>query len=98
MAMTSSGRRTTRTIGMNDARAALTRLPEELEAESGVVSVTRHGRPVLAIMTWDDYEGILETFEILKDPEAMADLRQAIQDLEGGKVRDFEEVAAELGV
>ena len=51
-------------------------------------------------MTWDDYEGILETFEILKDPEAiaLADLRQAMQDLEDGKVRDFEEVAAELGV
>ncbi len=97
MAMTSSGLRAARKIGMNDARAALTRLPEELEAEPGVVSVTRHGRPVLAIMTWDDYEGILETFEILKDPEAMADLRQAIQDKEDGKVRDFEEVAAELG-
>ena len=49
-------------------------------------------------MTWDDYEGILETFEILKDPEALADLRQAMQDMEDGKVRDFEEVAAELGV
>ena len=49
-------------------------------------------------MTWDDYEGILETFEILKDPEALADLRQAIKDLEDGNVRDFEEVAAELGV
>ena len=49
-------------------------------------------------MTWDDYEGILETFEILKDPEALADLRQAIQDLEKGEARDFEEVAAELGV
>ena len=83
---------------MNDARAALTRLPEELEAEPGVVSVTRHGRPVLAIMTWEEYEGILETFEILKDPEAMADLRQAIKDLEDGNVRDFEEVAAELGI
>ena len=91
-------RQTTRTIGMNDARAALTRLPEELEEEPGVVSVTRHGRPVLAIMTWDDYEGILETFEILKDPEALADLRQAMQDMEDGKVRDFEEVVAELGV
>ena len=98
MAMTSTGRGATRKIGMNDARAALTRLPEELEAEPGVVSVTRHGRPVLAIMTWDDYEGILETFEILKDPEALADLRQAIKDLEDGNVRDFEEVAAELGV
>ena len=90
--------RTTRSVGMNDARGALTRLPEELEAEPGVVSVTRHGRPVLAVMTWDDYEGILETFEILKDPEALADLRQAIQDLEKGEARDFEEVAAELGV
>ena len=96
--MTSSVQRTTRRIGINDARAALTRLPEELEAEPGVVSVTRHGRPVLAVMTWDDYEGILETFEILKDPEAMADLRQAIKDLEDGNVRDFEEVAAELGI
>lgn len=88
----------TRRIGMNDARAALTRLPEELEAEPGVVSVTRHERPVLAIMTWDDYEGILETFEILKDPEALADLRQAVQDLDDGKARDFDEVAQELGV
>ncbi len=49
-------------------------------------------------MTWEECEGILETFEVLKDPEALADLRQAIQELEKGEARDFEEVAAELGV
>ncbi len=37
-----------------DARRELTRLPEKLGASSATVAVTRRGKPVLAIMTWDD--------------------------------------------
>ena len=68
-------------------------------ARARVVSpVRRYGKPVLAIMNWDDYEGLMETLEIVKDTEAMESFRRAVKQFEAGEGRDFEEFAAELGL
>jgi len=80
-----------------DARRKLTRLPEELEAEPATVAVTRRGKPVLAIMTWEDYQTILETLEILSDDEAVAQLRHSINEVKEGKTIPWEEAKARLG-
>jgi prevent-host-death family protein len=83
---------------MVEARKRLTTLPEEMakEREPGVVAVTRRGKPVLAVMTWELYEGIQETLEILSDPELMADIRQGIKDMKEGNLIPWEEVEKEL--
>ena len=52
----------------------------------GVVSVQRYGKPVLAIMTWDDYEGLMETLDgspqsrrsRLRSSAPASDLRRAV--------------------
>ncbi len=49
-------------------------------------------------MTWDDYEGLIETLEIRKDPETMQSFRRAVKEIEAGEARDFEEFANELGL
>ena len=71
--------RETEELNMVDARRGLTKLPERLEARPATVAVTRRGKPVLAIMAWDDYEAILETLEVLSDDEATEQLRHSIQ-------------------
>ena len=52
----------------------------------------------LTIMAWDDYESLIETLEILGDPEAMDALSRAESQIAAGKGRPFEDVAAELGL
>jgi PHD/YefM family antitoxin component YafN of YafNO toxin-antitoxin module len=56
--------RETKELTTVDARRELTKLPEKLEAEPATVAVTRRGKPVLAIMTWEDYQAILAPLEI----------------------------------
>ena len=72
----------TKSLSMMEARARLTALPEEFDrnGETGAITVTRRGRPVLAVMRWDLYDSIVETLEILGDPELMRQLRKGIQD------------------
>ena len=87
-----------REMGIHDAGRSLGQLVAELEEAPGVVAVRRYRKPVLAIMAWDDYEGLMETLEIMKDPELMESFRRAVKQYEAGEGRDFEEFAAELGI
>lgn len=41
--------------------------------------VTRRGKPVLAILPWEVYEGFLETLDIMADAELMAALRKSLE-------------------
>ena len=58
--------------------------------------MTRHGKPVLAIMTWDLFEAWLETIEIMSDSELMEQVLEGIKQIEMGNTRPWEEVKADL--
>ncbi len=90
--------RETKELSTVDARRKLTKLPEELEDNPATVAVTRRGKPVLAIMAWEDYEAILETLEILSDNEATEQLRRSIKEVKAGKTIPWQKVKARLGV
>jgi PHD/YefM family antitoxin component YafN of YafNO toxin-antitoxin module len=87
-------------LSITEAREQLTRLPEQFaeHPELGAVALTRHGVPVMALMSWEFYEAIVETLEILGDPEQMALLRRGIEDVAAGRTVSWESVRAELGL
>ena len=64
----------------------LTKLYEQLESNPGTVAVIRRGKPIVAMMTWEDYESIMETLEILDDSELMENLSRSIKEIEAGKL------------
>ena len=88
--------RETEHLTMVDARRELTKLPEKLESRPATVAVTRRGKPVLAIMTWEDYEAILETLDILSNEEAVEQLRRSIQEAKAGNTIPWTEAKARL--
>ena len=65
---------------MVEAREELTLLPERLGQTHETVTVTRRGKPVLAILPWEDYDALVETLDILSDESLMATLRQGIKE------------------
>lgn len=79
-----------------EARNKLTTLPEELERKPGAVAVTRRGKPVLAILSWELYEAIVETLEILGDENLMTALRQGIKEMDEGRSIAWERAKKEL--
>src|SRR5213080_2112760 len=90
-------------LSIVEAREQLTRLPEmfahELESHLSVhaIAVTRHNKPVLAILPWELYESIMETLEILGDQELMAAFRQGVKDMEEGRIKPLDDVLKESG-
>ena len=86
----------TENIPIVQARAMLSQLPERLSAENRAVALTRHGKPVLAVMPWDLFESIMETMEIMGDVDMMDALRQGIEDVREGNLIPLEQVKAEL--
>ena len=83
---------------ITEARHALTALPERLSASHETVTVTRRGKPVLAIVPWEEYEALIETLDILADADLMADLRQGIKEAEAGKGIPWARAKRQLGL
>ncbi len=88
-----------RRLSIAEAREQLTRLPEILseDDEASAATITRHGKPVLAILPWDLYASLVETLDILSDKEFMASLREGIKDIDAGRVVPLDDALAELG-
>lgn len=86
------------TYTISEIREEITKLPEHFEIEPEAIAVTRHGKPVMAILPWDLYESLIETLEVMGDAELMAAFRQGVQELQEGKGRDWEDVKKDLGL
>lgn len=88
------------TLTITEARSKLLGLPRKLggKAGSGAVTITRRGKPVLALVPWNLYEAVLETLEVLGDGELMSDLRESIRQVAQGRTIPWEKAKRELGL
>ncbi len=82
---------------ISEIREQITHLPEYFEQKPEMITVTRHGKPIMAILPWALYESIMETLEVLGDDELMAAFRQGVKDIEAGRIKSWEDVEKELG-
>ena len=87
-----------REIPITEVRDELTSLPEQLTHTHETVTVTRRGKPVLAILPWEEYEALVETLDVLSDPELMAILRQSLKEVKQGKLIPWERAKRKLGL
>jgi prevent-host-death family protein len=86
-------------LTISEARKALLDLPEQLARSSErAVTITRRGQPVLAVLPWEFYESIVETLDILGDPEMVAALRASLDDLKRGRLISNAEAKKRLRV
>lgn len=92
------------TLSISEAQKELTRLPEQFEEQPEAVTVTRYGKPVMAILAYDTYkslvetiDSLLETIEILHDEELMATFRESVKELAEGQGQPLDSVLKELG-
>ncbi len=64
-------------LSLAEAKAHLSELVEGVESEHRRVVITKHGRPSAVVLAVGDLEELEETLEVLSDPGALADLREA---------------------
>jgi len=91
------------TLSISEVQKEITRLPEHFAEELGAVTVTRYGKPVLAILPFNTYKSLLEiievlqeTLEILQDEKLMTAFRESVKALQSGEMVDWEDAKREL--
>lgn len=80
------------TVTLSEAKAQLARLIKELDRLGEPVLITRSGHPAGILLSLDEYDGLLETLEILADEELRDAVRAGLTDLEEGQVVEHDEV------
>lgn len=84
-------------IPITEARNKFMKLPDQA-AKDQVIAVTRRNREVMAVMSWEMYEGLLETLEVLSDRELMNNLRKGVEDVKAGRTHSLSEAYERLGL
>ena len=84
-------------IPITEARNKFMKLPDQA-AKDQILAITRRNKEVMAVMSWELYEGLLETLEVLSDPELMNTLKKGIQDVKAGRIHSLPEAYERLGL
>ena len=74
------------TVPMSEAKTHFARLLADVERLGEGVTITRSGRPAAVLLSMDEYEGLLETLDILADSKLMASVRRGLRDVEAGRI------------
>jgi antitoxin YefM len=55
-----------------EVRDRLREILDDVTTTGNQYTITRHGRPVAVIVSAEEYDSLIETLNILSDPDAMA--------------------------
>jgi len=65
------------TESLRELREHLSEVVDRVEHQHERVTVTRNGRPVAVLISPEDLAELEETLDVLSDPKALADIREA---------------------
>ena len=85
-----------KTISVRKLRTNLAHVLKDVKGRFDRYVISNHGEPEAVLMCVDDYEGWLETLEIMSDKKTMANIRQAKKELGRGEYYSLEEVMGKI--
>ncbi len=71
------------TVALTDVRDNIKTIVDEVVATGNEFTITRHGKPVAVILSFEEYESLVETLNILSDDAAMDAIEEAEAELNG---------------
>lgn len=74
-----------RFVSVTEAKNKLLDLIRSLKSRQEIVAITRDGVPSAVLLSMDQFEGFMETIEILSDQKTMRALRRAMKQAKAGK-------------
>ena len=86
----------TKTITLKELRPALPKVVDSIDGRMDRFVITRHGKPVVVMLGVGDYEALMETLDILADPEAKRGIRQGVKEASQGRTRSWQEIKRSL--
>jgi antitoxin YefM len=78
-------------MSISDAKTRLLEVLRRIEEQHRKVVITKNGIPKAVLLPYDDFEGLLETIDILSDSSAVAGIKKGLLDIKAGKVVSLKE-------
>jgi PHD/YefM family antitoxin component YafN of YafNO toxin-antitoxin module len=88
----------TKSITLKKLRPGLPRIIDAIDLRLDRFIITRRGKPVAMMMAIDDYEGLLETLDILANRKLMKKIERAKADIKKGRVKALSDLEREMGI
>ena len=80
-----------KTIPLSEAKAHLSEIIKDVSEMDDIVTISKGGVPATVMMSVYEYESLIETLEILSDPELVEAIRIGLQEEKEGKILSEEE-------
>ncbi|MCD4780419.1 MAG: type II toxin-antitoxin system Phd/YefM family antitoxin [Candidatus Omnitrophica bacterium] len=80
------------TLSLKQLRPELSKVIESIDKKFDRFIITKRGKPVVVMMSIDDYESLIETLDILEDKETMKRVRNGENEIKAGKTRSWRDV------
>lgn len=84
------------TITLKKLRPGLPEVIKGIDTRLDRYIVIKRGKPVAVMLGLDDYEGLLETIEILSDKDAVKRIRQAKKEIAQNKTISLEDLTRKI--
>jgi antitoxin YefM len=73
------------TVPVTEMREKLSEVIDAVVSTGEEWVITRHGKPLAVVLSYDEYESLIETVNILSDHETMDAIREGMSDLTSGE-------------
>lgn len=83
-------------ITITKARKELFKIAEQVQKPNNYYTLSVEGEPKVVMMSYDEFDSMKETIEILSDPTIMANIKKAEEEYERGEYITWEEMKKEL--
>jgi antitoxin YefM len=77
-------------VPITKAKAKLLDMVRHLHDTDDTIAITKNGVPEAVLLSMKKFEGLLETIDILADPEMMKQLKGSAKDVKAGRLIDIE--------
>ena len=84
-------------VSITKAKAQLLDLIRRVQKQPETVAITREGVPTAVLLSMEQFEGLMETLEILSDHTTMRSLQRSMKQAQAGKWEKSESVFGREG-
>ena len=78
-------------VPITQAKAKFLDMVRQLSDTNDTIAITKNDVPAAVMLSMRKFEGLLETIDILADPEMMQQLHESIKDVKAGMLIDLDE-------
>ena len=80
------------TVPLTEVRDNLRKIVDDVVKTGDEYVITRHGKPQAVVISYDEYESLLESLNLLSDNAAMAAIAEGLAEANAGTTMDLDEV------